>query len=216
MQNNERKHNNSKGYYILLAALVLVAGISGYIFLSDAEPTADMPRPELSVPVETTEPAVPESKVPAKTDPEGEKTVPTLGMPERTVMPVSGDVLQSYAMDSLSFNTTTKDWRVHGGVDLSAELGQDVCAARSGTVMAVYEDNYYGMTVVLQHEDGYTTSYCGLTAEPSVAAGEDVAAGQVLGQVGGTALIETAMEPHLHFEVCKNGDPIDPAGFLYG
>lgn len=216
MQNNERKHNNAKGYYILLAALVLVAGISGYIFLSDAEQTEDMPRPALSVPVETTEPALPEGKEPAKTDPEGEKTVPTLGMPERTVMPVSGDVLQNFAMDSLSYNTTTKDWRVHGGVDLAAELGQDVCAARSGTVMAVYEDDYYGMTVVLQHEDGYTTSYCGLAAELPVAAGEDVTAGQVLGQVGGTALIETAMEPHLHFEVCKNGEPIDPASFLYG
>ncbi|MBQ9967725.1 MAG: M23 family metallopeptidase [Oscillospiraceae bacterium] len=215
MQNNERKHNNTKGYYILLAALALVAGISGYIFLSDAEPTADMPRPELSVPVETAVPDDTEGKTTTEAPAEGEKTVPTLGMPERTVMPVSGDMLQPYAMESLSYNTTTRDWRVHGGVDLSAELGQDVRAARSGTVMAVYEDDYYGMTVVLQHKDGYTTSYCGLAAEPSVAAGEDVTAGQVLGQIGGTALIETAMEDHLHFEVCKDGEPIDPAGFLY-
>lgn len=215
MQNNERKHNNAKGYYILLAALVLVAGISGYIFLSEAEPTADVPLSEASVPVETAGAELSEGKAPAETSPEGGKTVPTLGMPERTVMPVSGDMLRPYAMESLSYNTTTKDWRVHGGVDLAAELGQDVRAARSGTVVSVYEDDYYGMTVVLQHQDGYTTSYCGLAAEPNVAAGEDVAVGQILGQVGGTALLETAMESHLHFEVCKNGDPIDPAGFLY-
>ena len=215
MQNNERKHDRSKGYYILLAALVMVAGISGYIFLSDAEPEVDSPRPVLSVPVETTEPA-PREEEAATTAPDAEQTVPTLGMPERTVMPVSGDVLQSYAMESLSYNTTTKDWRVHGGVDLAAELGQDVRAARSGTVMAVYEDDHYGMTVVLQHKDGYTTSYCGLAAEQPVAAGEDVTAGQVVGQIGGTALIESGMEPHLHFEVSKNGTPVDPASFLYG
>ena len=213
MQNNNRKNNKAKGYYILLAALVLVAGVSGTLFLSDASKEQKEVTASLSVPVEQ-----PDNELPAK-QPEGQtpntESVTTAGVLEQPVMPVSGGVLQTYAMDKLSFNTTTRDWRVHGGVDLAAELGEDVKAAKSGTVMAAYEDDYYGMTVVLQHADGFTTSYCGLAAEPQAEAGQTVKAGQVIGQVGGTAMIETALESHLHFEVCKNGEPMDPAAFLY-
>lgn len=132
------------------------------------------------------------------------------------MVPVSGDVLEGFAADKLTYHATTRDWRVHHGVDLAAEQGQEVRAAKSGTVLAVYEDDYYGVTVVLQHEDGYTTAYCGLAEEPAVAAGEDVTAGETVGLVGSTALIESALESHLHFEVCKDGEPIDPASFLYG
>lgn len=214
MQNNNRK-NNTKGYYILLAALVLVAGVSGYIFLSDASKEQKEVQQSLSVPVEQPGTLQPGEKQPQTDKPAAEQSVPTVKVSEQPVMPVSGDVVRSYAMEQLSYNDTTKDWRVHGGVDLAAELGQDVRAAKSGTVMAVYEDDYYGMTVVLQHADGYTTSYCGLAAEPLAEAGTDVTAGEVIGQVGDTALIETAMESHLHFEVCKDGELVDPAGFLY-
>ena len=213
MQNNNRKNNKAKGYYILLAALVLVAGVSGTLFLSDASREQEEVTESLSVPVEQPENELP-AKRPAEETP-GTESVATAGVLEQPVMPVSGGVLQIYAMDQLSFNTTTKDWRVHGGVDLAAELGEDVKAAKSGTVMAVYEDDFYGMTVVLQHEGGYTTSYCGLAAEPLAEAGQQVEAGQVIGQVGGTAMIESALDSHLHFEVCKNGEPMDPAAFLY-
>ena len=134
---------------------------------------------------------------------------------EDTVMPVSGTVVQDYAMEHLAYNPTTQDWRVHNGVDLAAPLGQAVKAARGGTVTAVFEDSYLGHTVVVRHSDGYTSHYCNLAAEMTVAAGDTVAAGQVLGVVGDSALIETAAEPHLHFEVYHNGEPVDPAGFLY-
>ena len=69
--------------------------------------------------------------------------------------------------------------------------------------------------MVLQHAGGWSSRYCGLAKEPSVTAGDTVEAGQVLGTVGTTALVETAQEPHLHFEVYCDGEPADPAGFLY-
>lgn len=212
MQNNNKRNSKAKGYYILLAACALVIGVSGYVFLSDAgEEQRQVEETALSIPMTTPEEETSPEKQPAA---EGE-TAPTLAQSEQTWLPVSGDVVQNYAMDKLSYNATTRDWRTHGGVDLAAELGQEVRAAKAGTVMAVYEDDYYGMTVVLQHTGGYTTSYCGLTAEIPVSAGEEVAGGQVIGTVGDTALIETAMDSHLHFEVCKNGEQVDPASFLY-
>ena len=88
-------------------------------------------------------------------------------------------------------------------------------AARAGTVLAVYEDEYYGMTVVLEHDGGYTSRYCNLAETVQVSVGESVSAGQTIGKVGATALIESASQSHLHFEVCLNGDPVDPASFLY-
>ena len=213
MQNNNRKNQKAKGYYILLAALALTAGISGYMFLSDASREQEEVRASLSVPVEQ-----PENELPVQNPGEetlNKESIATAGVLEQPVMPVSGAVVQSYAMESLTFNATTKDWRVHSGVDLAAALGEDVKAAKSGTVLATYEDDFYGMTVVLQHKDGCTTTYCGLAEEIPVQVGQEVSGGAVIGQVGNTAMIETAQESHLHFEVCKNGEPMDPAAFLY-
>jgi murein DD-endopeptidase MepM/ murein hydrolase activator NlpD len=90
-----------------------------------------------------------------------------------------------------------------------------VKAARDGTVLAVYEDDYYGMTVVLEHDGGYTSRYCNLAEIVQVSVGDTVSAGQTIGMIGSTAMIESASESHLHFEVSCNGEPVDPASFLY-
>lgn len=211
MQNNQNKP--SKGFYILVAVCVLVIGVSGYFFLHDAaqenkEVEATMSVPPRAQMDEQNPVKEEESRSPA------EQTMVPHSV-EETVMPVSGSVLQGYAMDQLAYNQTTKDWRTHSGVDLAAQPGESVKAARSGTVMAVYEDEFLGTTVMLQHEGGYTSMYSGLEAETAVTAGQSVTAGQTIGKVGDTALIETAMESHLHFEVCKDGETVDPASFLY-
>lgn len=211
MQNNQNKP--SKGFYILVAVCVLVIGVSGYFFLHDAARENKEMEAVMSVPPR----AQMDKQDPMKegeSQPPAEQTMVPHDL-EETVMPVSGSVLQGYAMDQLAYNQTTKDWRTHGGVDLAAQPGEAVKAARSGAVMAVYEDEFLGTTVMLQHEGGYTSMYSGLEAETAVTAGQSVTAGQTIGKVGNTALIETAMESHLHFEVCKDGETVDPASFLY-
>ena len=225
MQNKDsnqfKRFFKEKGYYMLLLLCVAAVGVSGYFFVTGGRDTPEAePAESLSVPVQPEgQPQLrdPETETAEETAQDGEEPpAEAVQAPlELPVMPVSGSVLQDYAMDRLCYNPTTQDWRVHNGVDLSAELGQEVKAARSGTVTAVYEDDYLGGTVVIQHADGYTSHYCNLAAEPMVSAGDAVAVGQVIGLVGASALIETAQEPHLHFEVYHNGQPVDPAGFLY-
>ena len=117
-------------------------------------------------------------------------------------------------MEQLAFNETTRDWRTHDGVDLAAAEGAPVRAACAGTVTAVFDDELYGTTVVIGHEDGYTTHYQNLAAMPTVSAGDKVRAGDVIGSVGRTALLEVGQEPHLHFAVHQNGQPVNPEGFV--
>ena len=232
MQNNESNNKfmkfwKTKGYYMLLIFCLAAIGVSGYLLVDGAmkeqqalEESMSVPLREQTVQTESalqpeTEKQVSADSSEASAETQLEQAVETDAALEQTVMPVSGTVVQDYAMECLTYNPTTQDWRVHNGVDLAAPLGQTVKAARNGTVTAVYEDDYLGHTVVVSHGDGYASHYCNLAPELSVSAGDTVTAGQALGVIGNSALIEVAEEPHLHFEVYHNGEPVNPAGFLY-
>lgn len=143
-------------------------------------------------------------------------TAPMEETPVTTVRPLSGDTIGEYSMTALSFNETTRDWRTHDGIDIAAEAGAQVAAARAGTVSGVYEDPSLGTTVEIRHDDGYVTRYSNLSEETAVTAGQTVEAGQVLGTVGGTATTELAAASHLHFSAYLDGTPVDPAEFFGG
>lgn len=132
----------------------------------------------------------------------------------KTALPVPGDPIGAYAMDCLSYNETTRDWRVHNGVDYAAEAGTPVCAAADGTVYTTYEDDTLGYTVVIRHDGGYTTRYSSLDEELCVAPGDEVTLGQTIGYAGDTALVESVMGSHVHFSVSCQDQPMDPAEFF--
>ena len=207
-----------KGYYILLGLCVVAVGVSGYFFLDGArQEQAALSVPATVVEPEktpqtrpTTKPAQPTQSVSA---PAAEPVVQTVES-EETVLPVNGQIIRPYAADRLTYHPTTRDWRVHTGVDLAAEAGASVAAAKAGTVTAIYEDEAFGTTVVILHNEDYTTHTGNLGEELSVAAGDKVSAGDIIGTVGTTALQETADPAHVHFEVYKDGQPTDPVAFL--
>lgn len=131
-----------------------------------------------------------------------------------TVLPVNGEAIAAYAMDCLSYNETTRDWRVHNGIDLAAEEGAPVVAAADGTVYTTYEDDSLGYTVVIRHAGGYTTRYSSLQKDLCVEPGDTVTMGQTIGYAGDTALVETVMGAHVHFSVSCQDEPMNPADFL--
>ena len=219
---SNKKFTNGKGYYIALALCAVAIGVSGYLYYSHANQedtqlnnpnvTVDqtVPNAEKDLPVVATQPQE------SGTQPT-ETTVPIPSVtrkPLQTAAPVEGEIVVVYAMDSLGYNPTTRDWRTHNGVDIAAEEGSKVCAAAEGTVYTVYEDDTMGMTVVIRHQDGYITKYASLASEVMVKAGDAVAMGQQIGYVGNTALLESAIGDHLHFGVTRNDEPVDPAEFL--
>ena len=214
---NNSGRGYGKGYYIALVLCAAAIGVMGFVYYrnnSEVQPVSQEPQqPTVSaavtqedVPAVATQPQQPQETA-AATEP-GKKKI------FRTAAPISGVEVTGYAMDCLSYNETTRDWRVHNGVDLAAEAGREVMAAADGVVYTTYTDDMMGTTVVIRHEDGYTTQYASLAPELQVSAGDEVVLGQVIGCVGETALIETNVGPHIHFSVRHNDESMDPAEFL--
>lgn len=128
--------------------------------------------------------------------------------------PVNGAVVASFSVETLLYDETMLDWRVHEGIDLAASVGTRVLAAAAGTVSQVYEDELMGTSVVIDHGDGLVSVYANLTSAPTVQEGDSVYTGDVIGSVGETAAAESGRVPHLHFAMYKDDVPVDPEGYL--
>lgn len=119
-------------------------------------------------------------------------------------------VINPFSGGELVKNETTGSWQTHNGTDIKAESGADVYAISSGEVTDITTDNLWGVTVTINHHNGYISKYCGLGSDLSVQKGDTVASGSIIGVVGTSADIESALEPHLHIELTHNGSYIDP------
>ncbi len=124
--------------------------------------------------------------------------------------PVEGEVVKAFAKDKLVYSETLQEWMIHNGIDIQADKTTVVKAAEAGTVTAIKNDPRYGITVVIEHANGFKTIYANLLTAEFVTEGEAVEKGQTIGTVGNTATFEIADEPHLHFEMLQNGEYVDP------
>ena len=130
------------------------------------------------------------------------------------IWPVTGAVETDYSMAALVYDVTMRDWRTHDGLDLAADKGAQVRAAANGTVTAVFNDDRYGTTVVMEHANGLTSTYASLAETPTVAVGDHVGVGEIIGAVGDTALCEIGEASHLHFAMALNGASVDPKEYM--
>ena len=130
------------------------------------------------------------------------------------MIPVDGEVAQPFSDGELVKSLTTGTWQTHNGVDILAEQGVPVRAMDNGTVVEVVNDPLWGICVSVDHENGIVSRYCNLSPNVGVQEGDTVESGQTLGTVGDSADIESKMESHLHFEVTKGGDYIDPYAYV--
>ena len=223
-----------KGFYIVLSLCVAVIGISGYLLFrsmsfSPAGPDDSGLTPVdggavvVVTPTPTATPAATPSPTPAPSSAPAPTPAPAatideaeeaMAAPTVFVWPVQGSVVAAFSPDTLVRNETMGDWRTHEGVDLAAAPGTQVLAAAAGTVDSVLEDPLLGTTVTIVHGGDLTSVYANLQSVPTVQAGDEVSAGDVIGAVGTTAAGEQAGSPHLHFAMYQNGEPADPAEYL--
>lgn len=102
--------------------------------------------------------------------------------------------------------------RFHEGVDYKVPVGTKVFASAEGTVRFVGQRGSYGNLIVIEHESGFETYYCHLSRpDENLSAGRDVESAQLIGYTGESGKV---MAPHLHFEIRKNGKPVDPEKYL--
>lgn len=98
----------------------------------------------------------------------------------------------------------------HAGVDLAAPIGKAVRATADGIVMRAGWSGGYGLLVVVRHSDGYETRYAHMS-RIQVAPGDTLVKGQVIGNVGSTG---RSTGPHLHYEVRRDGQPVNPKAYM--
>jgi len=139
---------------------------------------------------------------------------PTKAPPERVMPLESIVVLRGYNNTVLQRSEVTGIYRMHDAVDLAAAVGEPVKAMEDGTVAQVWEEGVENACVVIEHTDGTTISYAGMSAVAGLQAGDPVQRGQTIGFAGPGPMDESDMEPHLHLRVTKHGASVDPAILL--
>ena len=129
------------------------------------------------------------------------------------VKPVAGQIVQGFRGEELVYNATLGDWRTHNGVDMSCAADAAVKSAVAGKVVNMYEDGLWGQ--VVEVDAGETVwRYTGLDKTTlKVNTGDELEAGQMIGKIGET-MAETGAETHLHLEVLKGGNYVDPEHYF--
>ncbi len=126
------------------------------------------------------------------------------------VRPVDGEIARNFAKDTLIYSETLDEWITHLGIDIKADRTTVVKSSEKGKVTAIKNDPRYGLTVIVEHVNGFKTVYSNLLTTEFVSEGEEIEKGQSIGTVGNSASFEICDEPHLHFEILKDDVNVDP------
>lgn len=211
-----RRFLSGKGFYVALAACVLVVGGVAVATFSDRltpdKNTDPTPNQNVVEPMEgikdnrttvTTKPTTtaPTTAATTKATAASQNTAPLF------VLPGSNEVIKPFSGNTPVYSVTMGDWRCHNGTDFGGNEGMTVKAISDGTVKSVETDAVFGETVVIDHGFGVQSRYCGVTS--SVKKGDKVKAADAIGMLAGVPC-EAADGCHLHLELTVNGAYADP------
>lgn len=127
------------------------------------------------------------------------------------MMPVSGNILEGFS-DKLAYNTALSDWRTHNGIDIAAEKGCSIQSVADGVIDSITTDAMGGC-VEISHAAGFVTRYIGLENVENLTEGKEIHSGEVIGTLG-DCKGENVTESHLHFEMEKDGNCVNPSDYL--
>ena len=129
--------------------------------------------------------------------------------------PADGQVSNEYSMDSLIYSNTLQEWVTHRGIDIKGELGENIVSVAAGTVTSIKNDPRYGLSITIEHSDGFKSIYsCLLSTEDGLEEGTKISQGQVIAKMGNSGVFESEDGAHLHFELMQNGDYINPELYI--
>lgn len=237
-RNKFREFINSRGQYAAVFAFIVVAGIcAGAAALNGPkeetaleepaalEESANADTPRVSEPVLTNKNAASQQDTQSGTNggtdqntgvqSDGTNNTAILDSEEggdtEIVMqwPVDGDILLAYSPNTPLYDVTLDQYRTTDDVCIAAEVGEDVAAAAGGTVAEIVEDENKGNYVVIDHGNGWATTYSQLT-DIEMSVGEAVEQGETIGKVAEPSIYSTAMGPHIEFKVTLDDRAVNP------
>ena len=127
------------------------------------------------------------------------------------IRPIEGETEKIFSMDSLIYSETLQEWVTHRGIDIKAEKGAEVKAIADGTIKSIKTDPRYGISIIIKHSKGFESVYaCLLNEAQGLKEGDTIKQGQIIGNVGNSGIFESAEGMHLHFEMTKDGDYVNP------
>lgn len=133
---------------------------------------------------------------------------------ETFAMPVEGKLITGFSTDSLVYSKTLEEWTTHLGIDIESKVGTAVKACANGTVSDVYEDELWGIVIVIDHGNDLKSKYTNLSTTEMVRVGTSIKKGDTISGIGNPTGLELAEVPHLHFEIIQNEKNVDPKKFL--
>lgn len=185
---NERSFLKKYSYYIVVAIAVICIAVL-VATMGSTDVPVDAPVKEPDVPVNVVSPTF--------------------------VVPVADyTILKDYSDTELMYNSTLKQWEAHKAIDYSVAEGSAVFSVSSGKVTDIYTNYMDGTVIVVTHDDGLKSIYGSLSETTNVSVGDSVSAGQQIGTVSASAKAEMNDGAHLHFEMQKNNQKVNPNSYF--
>lgn len=224
MQYSNNRKKNTKSFYVVTAFCLIAIALTSYIAVSksksgkeesqkkenqvisgekDTYNNKDAENDEIAAqPTETKAQDVP------YTEPEPPATEENKTEKKTFILPVKGTVIKEFSEDTLQYDKTFGDMRLHRAIDISCDENSQIVSAGSGTVTNVSDSAEFNKIVTIDHGNGYTVEYCGL-GTTTVKKGDTVTAGDVIGTAKNPPC-ECLDECHIHIVCMKDGVPFDP------
>ena len=197
---------------VYLTAIIVLLSISVLLIVTAVNNRSKLPVDTTPQQTDTNKPqqTTPPPQIENTDKPTQSNTVPEFALP------VGGVLSKKHSVDTQVFSPTLNEYRVHLGIDIATEAAAPVFAMAQGTVAQIWEDPMMGWSVAISHSGEAVTVYKNLSKQlaDGISVGAEVEAGQLLGSVGDTALIEIAEEPHLHVEMTVKGLQVDPLEYF--
>ena len=204
---NEKKTHKRKvlfRYLILAACILLIAAVTVITVCA----VNDWFRPQISIGGEVNKPSNPVE--PDKPDQPDQPT-----HVDNTAATPVGNINVTEVFDFHRSESLMGAWFFHTGIDMAANVGDKIVASLDGTVESITVDDKLDATAItLVHEGGVKTTYKFINVKEGLKKGDKVKRGEQIGTVAEPSGSEFKKGAHLHFEVEKNGKPVDPAEFL--
>ena len=128
--------------------------------------------------------------------------------------PVFGNIVSNFDITTGVYDKTLEQYKISDSICISSPAGTDVKASAEGIVENIFIDDELGQTVVINHGNGWVSTYSQLEEDVLVAVGDIVKEGEVLCKVSEPTKYGVALGPHLDFKILKDDTPQNPTEFL--